>query len=499
MRFDYDILVIGGGINGTGTAADLAGRGLKVMLVEKDDLGSHTSSASSRLIHGGLRYLENYEFSMVRESLLEQKRLLHNAPHLVTAQEFILPVHKKLRPLWMLKLGLWLYDHILLSRTLPKSSSLKPFVINNLGIKAQFTHGLSYYDCKVDDSRLVIHVALLAKAHNAKILTQHKVIRTQRLSTHWVVIILNQHTGEEFSVSTKVLINASGPFADKVNNEIIQHSNAKYTLSLIKGSHIIVNKLFAHDKAFILQNHDNRVVFVIPFLDKYHLIGTTEQKITSPTDKLSSSSEEIEYLCTLTNEFFNTQISPQDVISEYAGVRPLINDNSGKNFGKISRDYKIEVNTDNNFAPLVIIYGGKLTTYRHLSFNVAKQLLVFFPKVRSDDWTKHAFLPGGNIVSNTQAQLAQQYHFLSAQLLKYYFHNFGTRTSEVLQDITSIAQLGTHFGDNLYQQEIDYLIEHEWVTTSEDLLWRRGKLGLSLTPAQSLAVAKYINGQVMPK
>jgi glycerol-3-phosphate dehydrogenase len=494
MPYDYDILVIGGGINGVGVASDLAGRNLKVILIEQNDLGSGTSSASSRLINGGLRYLENYEFKQVRESLLEQKRLLRNAAHLVTPQEFILPVHKKLRPMWMLRLGLWLYDHLLFKKTLPKSKKLAKSLINTLGIKQEFSQGLSYYDCKVDDSRLVVHVALQAREHHAKILTRHKVIDTLRMVDHWQVSILDINTKQQFMLKTKMLINAAGPYVDQVNSQIIKYATPKYRLSLIKGSHIIVPKLSTHDKAFILQNYDKRVVFVIPFLKQYHLIGTTDEKIDTLTSPLSISEHETEYLCKLVNEFFQIAIHPQDVISSYAGVRPLISSTKTNNPSKISRDFKIEVNSE--LAPLIVIYGGKLTTYRRLAHDVSKRALKFFPNAKRGDWTKKHYLPGGDITQNTLMELKQKYGFLSTELLEHYFNNFGTRTYQVLGESTTMAELGRHFGKTLYQIEINYLIKHEWVQNAQDLLWRRGKLGLSLSVEETQAVADYIDRQL---
>ncbi len=493
---EKDVLVIGGGINGVGVAADLAGRGLAVVLCEMGDLASGTSSASSRLIHGGLRYLENFEFGLVRESLQERSILRTLAPHLVKLQPFVMPHLPWLRPYWLLRAGLFMYDHLASDPRFPASTSLNANQISDLELKLPIDKALRYYDCTEDDSRLTVHVALLAKQHGAEILPRTQVVSTQRADHGWQVVIKNTVTNESQNLHVKVIVNAAGPWVQQVANDILNIST-KQKMKLVKGSHIIVPRLFTHDQAFILQNQDQRVVFLIPYLADFTLIGTTEVVLEKVEQPINISTAELEYLCDLTNQFVTRPITPNDVINQYAGIRPLHDDKNNLT-RKVSRDYALDVNDDIENAPAISIFGGKITTYRHLAEKVGDMLHKYFPHA-GPAWTKTAFLPGGDFLNAdvdgyTQVLIAQ-YPNIPANLLQHYVNTYGTRTMDLLLQVTNISSLGQHFGALLYQLEVDYLIAHEWAQTVEDILWRRGKQGLWLNTEQvrelELYIAKY--------
>jgi glycerol-3-phosphate dehydrogenase len=486
-----DLLVIGGGINGVGIAADAAGRGLSVALCEMGDLASATSSASSRLIHGGLRYLETMEFKLVRESLVERSLLLHNAPHLIHLQAFVLPHCPWLRPYWMLKLGLFMYDHLAFDSKIPGSRSLNTTEISELSLKNQYTKALRYYDCTEDDSRLVVHVALLAQQHGAEILTHTKLVRAIRQADGWVVTL-----SKDNKVSThnfKAIVNAAGPWVQQVATDIL-NIQPQYNIKLVKGSHIIVPKLFKHKQAFILQNQDDRVVFVIPYLHDFTLIGTTDIVLDHIEHPVIASVAEIEYLCEITNQFLEHAITPQDVISSYAGIRPL-HDNHKQSASKTTRDYALDLNTVNNSAPVISVYGGKITTYRHLAEEVLNKLTKYFPQC-GKAWTKHAYLPGGYFlnddVESFKRYIITVYPNLPPRVLMHYVDNYGTRAGDMLRNVHDVEDLGKHFGNLLYQREVDFLVEYEWAITAEDILWRRSKMGLWLKPEEVRALEYYL-------
>lgn len=490
-----DILVIGGGINGVGVAADAAGRGLSVVLCEMGDLASATSSASSKLIHGGLRYLENGDIGLVWESLQERRILKHNAPHLVHPQPFVMPHCPWLRPYWLIRCGLFVYDILAHDPSMPRSRALNTQELAPLGLKSEYTRALQYYDCTEDDSRLVLHVALLAKQHGVDILTRTKLVKAVRKADGWVVTLLK---GQDLKVyNVKAIVNASGPWVQQVATEILQIT-PKHNVRLVKGSHIVVPKIGAHDKAFILQNQDGRVIFVIPYQQDFTLIGTTEIVLQSIEQPVSVSSAEIEYLCAISNQFLQSQITPQDVVYQYAGMRPL-HDSANTPASKISRDYVLDLDLTEPNAPVLSIFGGKITTYRNLAANVCEQLRASFPQM-GKAWTKQAYLPGGYFphddVTAFSEHIIKTYAPIPKGLLQHYVYNYGTRAVELLMNSHSISDLGMHFGANLYQREVDYLVQHEWAKTAEDILWRRGKQGLWFTPEQTQNLANYLSRTV---
>ncbi len=489
---DKDLLVIGGGINGVGTAADAAGRGLSVILAEMGDLASATSSASSKLIHGGLRYLETGDFTLVRESLRERRILKRLAPHLVRAQAFVMPYCPGLRSFWLLRSGLFIYDLFALGSKMPSSRIVAKTSMANLELKPEYTKALQYYDCTEDDSRLVIHTALLARQHGAEIMSRTKLVKAVRKPTGWVVTLLHNQDLKVFNV--KAIVNATGPWVQQTAQEILQ-IKPKTNVCLVKGSHIVVPKLYAHDQAFILQNQDGRVVFIIPYMQDFTLIGTTDVVLEHIEHPVSVSEEEIEYLCDITNQFLQNTITPNNVVYKYAGIRSLHGDTFGA-ARKMSRDYILEVDETEPLAPAIFVFGGKITTYRHLAEQVGDKLRKYFPQA-GKAWTKNAYLPGGYFPKQDIAAFKQHvykiYGALPRPLLQHYLDNYGTRTLELLFNSHSISELGRHFGGLLYQREVDYLIQQEWAQTAEDILWRRGKQGLWFSPAQVANLANYLN------
>lgn len=483
---DADLLVIGGGINGVGTAADAAGRGLSVILCEKGDLASGTSSASSNLIHGGLRYLEHGQFGLVRQALHERNLLSKHASHLITAQPFLLPMSPEIRKPWLLRLGLKIYDFLAWDSQLPKSSSI---VIKDLGLQAQYHHALKYYDCKVDDSRLVLHVALQAHEHGAHIFTRTEIIAAERTPKHWIVKLKNGNEIRDYVV--KAIVNAAGPSAQQIANNIL-HVHTEHKIRLIKGTHILVPKLFDHNEALVLQNNDQRTIFVIPYMDKFSLIGTTEVLVDDPKDPVASE-EEIEYLCNAVNKFILNPIKKVDIVHVYAGIRPLYNDDN-QDPSKNSREFVIDI--DDKQAPLITLFGGKLTTYRHTSEQICNTLQKNLPKCGAP-WTDTAYLPGGHFPNNDQDMFKKHikniYTHLPQDLLQHYLNNYGTRITNLLMNVHSQANLGEHFGGFLYKREVDFLMQHEWARTAEDILWRRGKQGLFLDDQQVSRLSQYLD------
>lgn len=505
---ETDLLVIGGGINGVGIAADAAGRGLRVTLCEMFDLASGTSSASSSLIHGGLRYLEQYDFDLVFKSLAERANLMRNAPHLVQPIPFILPHCPGLRSKWLIRLGLLLYDYIQLNNKLPTSAYLNANAMQSLGLQKQFRQGFKYYDCKTNDSRLVLHVALLAKQHGANILLRTKVINAKPTKHGWQVIVKDKQSNQQKIILTKAIVNATGPWLEKVAEEILAIP-LQYSLNLSKGSHIIVPRLVNHDNAFILQHRDKRVIFVVPYQHNFHLIGTTEISLSELPKTLTVSVEEEQYLYNICNAFFEKQINSEDIVYKFAGIRALytklnLNNNHNNNpIGNhtkqvyLTRDYVIDTYLHEQKFPIFSLFGGKLTTYRDLAEQVVNKLSPYLPKL-GNPWTKNAVLPGGEFAEGNIKQFchnfANKYHWLPHTLLTHLLDNYGSRAAAVLGDAKSLADLGKYFGGNLYQREVEFLIEYEWARTTKDILWRRTKHGLLLTIAQHKAFAEYLGG-----
>lgn len=496
----YDVVVMGGGINGCGIAADASGRGLSVLLCEKNDLASATSSMSSKLIHGGLRYLENYEFRLVRESLKERETLLKNAEHLIKPLEFVLPYHQNMRSFMLLRLGLFVYDHLYLKKSLPNSQAIS--LVNNprgLMLKSDFSKALSYFDCFTHDSRLVIENALLAQKNQADIRVKHEIISVHANNNLWEIVICNRSDGQILKCQTKILVNAAGPW---VNTNLLQNSlTHKFDLKLVKGSHIVVPKFYEGDFAYILQNNDQRVVFVIPYEKDYTLIGTTDCPFTDDPEHVVISEEEKDYLCKIVNQYFNITLKPDDCCWTYSGVRALLDDKNNK-LSEVTRDYMLDFSLNEHGAPLLSIYGGKITTYRALAERSVNFFKNIFPDLKKP-WTAHAKLPGSELeritFSEFSQKIYQQYSFLAKNLLERYLSLYGTRTQLLLSNINSEKDLGLYFNHGLYEHEIKFLIEHEWVSRVDDLLWRRTKLGLKFNSEEIEKVLQYFEAIGLPQ
>lgn len=494
-----DLLVIGGGVNGVGIARDAAGRGLSVVLCEKDDLASHTSSWSTKLIHGGLRYLEHYEFRLVRESLIEREVLLAAAPHLVSPLRFILPHHKGLRPAWLLRLGLFLYDHLGGRKHLPATTSVN-LAADPRGapLKDGFVKGFEYTDCRVDDSRLVVLNAMDAAARGAEILTRTRFVGAARDEAGWRCT-LETADGARRAVQAKALVNAAGPW---VNGVITQTPGVetKHRLRLVKGSHLITKRLYDHDRAYIFQNADGRIVFTIPYLNDTTLVGTTDEPYEGDPAAVAISEAEIDYLCAAASEYLKTPLMRDDVLATYSGVRPLHDDMSQDAASAVTRDYAFDVDQAGG-ATALSIYGGKLTTYRKLAEHALERLGADFPDM-GPAWTAAAALPGGDMGyagwAAFRAQACEAYGFLPGGVLERLLAAYGDRIGQVLGDAQTQADLGQDFGFGLTAREIDYLHAHEWAQTANDVLTRRTKLGWFMTETQKQAVADYMAGAKAP-
>lgn len=471
----YDIAVIGGGINGVGIAADAAGRGLSVFLCEKDDLASHTSSASSKLIHGGLRYLEHKEFRLVREALAEREVLLAKAPHIIRPMRFIMPHRPHLRPAWLIRTGLFFYDHLGKREKLLGSNNV--YFKDDSPLNSAITRGFEYSDCAVDDSRLVVLNAMHAREKGADVVTRTRCLSAQRVEGYWVVELENAQGS--FKIKAKALVNAAGPWVAQFIKQDLQ-LKSPYGIRLIQGSHIVVPKLYEGDKAFIMQNDDRRIVFAIPYLDQYTMIGTTDREYQGDPSKVQITQAETDYLLEVSNAHFKKQLTQADIIWTFAGVRPLCDDESD-NPSAITRDYTLALSQEtHDQAPLLSVFGGKLTTYRKLAESAMHQLNPFFPEMK-ESWTASEALPGGeNMASAEQLanEIRAQITDVSESLAKRWATSYGSRIWNILGESVSIDQLGLGFGHGLFAKEVDYLCRFEWATTSEDILWRRSKLGL---------------------
>ncbi len=503
----YDLLVIGGGINGAGIARDAAGRGLKTILVEKDDLAAATSSSSSKLIHGGLRYLEQYEFRLVAEALSEREVLLNIAPHLVAPLRFVMPHVPELRPRWMIRAGLFFYDH--LGRRAFASSGGKNALPDSHGVdlrgspynsclKPIFTNGFIYSDCRVDDARLVLANALSARELGAEIHTRTECTRAKRVNEDWQVV-LRSSVGKERAVITRGIVNAAGPWVKTVLNDTL-HQVSHDNVRLIKGSHIVVPSLYVGDHAFILQNNDRRVVFMIPYEGCYTLIGTTDVAFDGDPSQPGVSTDEIDYLCRAVNRYLARPIDPTAIVWSYAGVRPLYDDGSA-NPSAVTRDYTLRLDADAGAAPVLSVFGGKITTYRKLAERAVDILSAWYPGLRPA-WTATQPLPGGDLNGLSFAEFAnvqcrRKFPWLPEDICTTLARRHGNTMHRVLEGATSMSELGQHFGANLYAREIDYMITHEWAISGNDILFRRTKSGLHLTPEQRQSVSDYVRNRVV--
>jgi len=476
----YDLLVIGGGINGVGIARDAAGRGLSVLLCEQDDLGHHTSSASTKLVHGGLRYLEYYEFGLVRKSLQEREVLLRAAPHIIKPLRFVMPHSKGLRPAWMIRAGLFLYDHLGKRELLPGSRAidLRKHVAG-APLRTDLTKGFVYSDAWVDDARLVVLTALDAAERGAVVLPRTRCVSARRGAASWEATLQPASGGPARIVKARALVNAAGPWAVSLLLEALSITPRRH-LRMVKGSHIVVPKMFDHDHAYILQNPDKRITFAIPYERDFTLVGTTDMEYEGDPAKAAISTKEIAYLCEMANLYFVRKIAPTDVVWSYSGVRPLIEDESA-DLSAVTRDYELEYDAAPERAPLLSVFGGKLTTYRKLAEEVMDLLARGLGNV-GPAWTAGVSLPGGDIADadfeGYLAKLRARVPWLPEELARRYAHAYGTRVDRLLGSARSVADLGEPFGGGLYEAEVEYLVNHEWATTAEDILWRRSKLGL---------------------
>ncbi len=492
----YDIAIIGGGVNGCGVARDAAGRGLSVFLAEKGDIAEGTSSASSKLIHGGLRYLEHYEFSLVREALKEREVLWKIAPHIIRPMRFILPHHSALRPAWLIRLGLFIYDHIGGRRKLPPSHMVD--LRNDIAgapLREKFIRGFEYSDCAADDARLVVLNAVEAAALGAEIHVRTAMRKAERGDGVWNITVQNTMSMREEKLRARVLVNAAGPWVAQVAAASEGVGIAGSSMRLVKGSHIVVPKMFDHGRAYILQNRDKRIVFAIPFEHDFTLIGTTDVDMPGGPEKVEASAEEIEYLCNAVNEYFVHNITPDDVVWSFAGIRPLYNDGSGA-AQETTRDYVLDLQAEGSSPPLLNIYGGKITAYRELSEEVLAKLAGYFPDM-GPEWTRDAPLPGGDFdmedFSGLVKDLRREYPFLPVDMVRRLCHAYGTRAGRIISGAGSLSDLGRCFGHGLYEREVEYLRAGEWAISAEDILWRRSKLGLRLSKKQITGLAEWLD------
>ena len=482
----YDLFVVGGGINGCGIAAEASARGISVGLCEQNDLASATSSASSKLIHGGLRYLEHYEFRLVREALAEREILLHKAPHLIKPLRFILPHRPHLRPAWMIRIGLFMYDHLTRRNKLPGSRGVLFNDSPDNPLQHSLNKGFEYYDCRVDDARLVISNALAAKDQGADIMVRTRCVEAHRKDGQWIITLEDLSNGQRRTCSAKALVNAAGPWAQR----FIEHSlktQSPRKINLIKGSHLVTAKLYDGDQAYILQNEDQRIVFLIPYQDEFTLIGTTDKAYQGDPSQVEMDAEEEQYLLDIVNRQFKRAVSKDDILWRYSGVRPLCDDESDSP-SAMTRDYTLDLQTDNaKQAPLLSIFGGKITTYRRLAQAALQSLDSHLDKLRAP-LSDAAVLPGGDLGDTDfdvwVALVQQQYDWMDAMQCARLCNAYGTRIHSLLRNCHQISDLGRHFGAGLYEREVNYLIEQEWASTAEDIVWRRSKLGLRLSPRE---------------
>ncbi|MDN6860451.1 glycerol-3-phosphate dehydrogenase [Pseudomonas sp. CAN2814] len=489
----YDLAVVGGGINGAGIAADAAGRGLSVFLCEQHDLASHTSSASSKLIHGGLRYLEHHEFRLVREALAEREVLLAKAPHIVHPLRFVLPHRPHLRPAWMIRAGLFLYDHLGKREKLPASRGVR-FGLDS-PLKAEITRGFEYSDCSVDDARLVVLNAMAARENGAHIHPRTRCVSARRSKGLWH-LHLERADGSLYSVRARALVNAAGPWVDRFLREELRQK-PPYGIRLIQGSHLIVPRLYEGEHAYILQNEDRRIVFAIPYLRQFTLIGTTDREYQGDPAKISISEAETDYLLNVVNAHFKRQLGRQDILRSFSGVRPLCDDESDDP-SAVTRDYTLALDNTPGEAPLLSVFGGKLTTYRKLAEAALEQLAGHFSAVIRPAWTADAPLPGGEAMTSVEdlaIQLMERLRQLDPALARRWASTYGSRIWKLLDGAHNLSELGEHLGAGLYAREVEYLVREEWARDAEDILWRRTKLGLFLNARQQERLVQLLSSE----
>jgi glycerol-3-phosphate dehydrogenase len=504
-----DVLVVGGGINGAGIARDLAGRGWRVVLVEQDDLAAHTSSASSKLIHGGLRYLEYYEFLMVRKSLLEREVLLRSAPHIIRPMRFVMPHEPSMRPVWLMRLGLLLYDHLARREVLPGSEAvnLRRSPVGE-ALQERYTRGFIYSDGWVDDARLVVLNALDAQDRGAQIHTRTRCVSAQRSAEGWTAI-LQGADGRQRSLVARVLVNAAGPWAESFLRGVARPDHGETLVTrhqrLVKGSHIVVPRCFEHDHAYVFQDPHKRIIFAIPYEDRFTLIGTTDSEFSGDPASPSVGEDETAYLCEQASHYFKRSLKPADVVWSFSGVRPLFGDTVGA-LSAITRDYLLE--SDTGAAPLLSVWGGKITTYRKLAEEAADEIGRVLEDARAA-WTENASLPGGDLrawigapqrpdidIERFIEAVCSRYGWLDPVLARRLARAYGSRIDRVLGDATRCADLGEEVAPGLFEAELRYLRREEWALAAADVLWRRTKRGLHYSEAERQQVADWMSRTV---
>jgi glycerol-3-phosphate dehydrogenase len=498
----FDLAIIGGGINGCGIARDAAGRGNSVFLCEMNDLASGTSSWSTKLVHGGLRYLEYYEFRLVREALIERELLWQIAPHIIRPLRFVLPHHSGLRPAWLLRLGLFLYDHIGGRKLLPptRSVDLAHDEVGQPLVPGRYIKGFEYSDCFVDDARLVVLTARDAANRGADIRTRTRAVHIGQADGIWQVTVEDKSSGERSTISARALVNAAGPWVEDVLASGAG-VNPRAKVRLVQGSHIVVRKLYDHDRAYMFQNSDGRIVFVIPYQDDFTLIGTTDRDYDGDPAQVKATPDEIKYLCDSVSEYLAKPVKPADVVWTYAGVRPLYDDGASE-AKAATRDYVFELDLPGG-APLLSIYGGKITTYRRLAEEALERLSPYLRSAKArEGWTARSPLPGGDLdvsaIPALTAELLRGYPFLIPAHAGRLAHAYGTRASKVLGNAKSFADLGQSFGATLTESEVRYLMANEWACTADDIVWRRSKLGLRLSAEEIAAIDDWIAANRIP-
>ncbi len=502
-RESYDLLVVGGGVNGAGIARDAAGRGLKVLLCEQDDLAEGTSSRSGKLVHGGLRYLEYYEFRLVREALIEREVLLAAAPHIVWPMRFVLPHTQDQRPAWLIRLGLFLYDHLGGRKRLPPTRVLDlrqdPA---GVPLKPDFRRAFEYSDCWVDDARLVVLNALDARQRGATVLTRTRCATLRRAAGHWQAALEDTRTGERREVVARAVVNAAGPWVEDVLASVAGQ-NAPRRVRLVKGSHIVTRKFWQGRQAYLLQNTDRRVIFVNPYDDDLCLIGTTDIPYQGRPEVVAIEQAEIDYLLGVVNRYFRHALGPDDIVHCFSGIRPLYDD-AVENPSAVTRDYVFDVEPktpEADRAAMLSVFGGKITTYRKLAEHALAKLEPFLDRL-GPAWTAGTPLPGGDMPdADFDAWLAgfrRELPWLPEGQARHYGRLYGTRARVLLEGCTSLPDLGRHFGARLYEREVRYLIEHEWAITAEDVLERRTKHGLHLSSGERAAFAAWMADQAAP-
>ena len=494
-----DIFVIGGGINGCGIARDAVGRGYSVRLAEMNDLASGTSSCSSKLIHGGLRYLEYYEFRLVRESLGEREVLLKMAPHIIWPMRFVLPHHSGLRPAWLLRMGLFLYDHIGKRKLLPgtKQINLKTALAGK-PLKPMFSKGFEYSDCWVNDARLVVLNAKDAKERGAKIETRTKVISATRENDYWSIKTENLNTGKKVTHKARLIVNAAGPWVDKVLNESFE-SNQSKNVRLVQGSHVVVPKMHDHDRAYIFQNADDRIIFALPYEQDFTLIGTTDQDYQGDPSNVKITDSEISYLCSAASEYFEKPVKVDDVVWSYSGVRPLYDDGASA-AQEATREYILRVDGEGAEPRVVNVFGGKITTYRKLAESMLVKIEAILGQ-RKGAWTIGSRLTGGDFeVTDYDAlvtKLRAEFDFLELTLAQRLIRSYGTHAWNILEGAADLKDMGRNFGGSLTEREVEHLIQYEWAESAEDVVWRRSKLGIRLSEKEIMTLEKWMQENVV--